>query len=430
MKTIKSVYFLLALLTAGFFSSSGVQAQPQVGVSFQVFYNELAPYGRWMSHPQYGSVWSPNVGNDFQPYGTNGQWVVTEYGNTWVSDYDWGWAPFHYGRWFFDDMYGWAWVPDYEWGPAWVDWRSGGGYYGWAPLWPGIRVGVSFNIPFRHWIFVPQRYIARRGIFRYCVPRTRIVNVYNQTTIINNYYRNDNRMYAYGPRHSEIERVTRGSVPVYRAEEVRSSRYTASRQNADGTYRANGNSPSGLYREDRNTNTNRGAASNRTYDANTSSGGRSSYEADDSGRSSNRVESGRTYEAPQPAARSRSNSSGTYTPNGSREEYNAPQPRTYEAPQPSSRSRSSSSNSSSREGYNAPQSRSSSPSVERPSSRSRESSPRVQQAPSRSQSSERARTSAPQTRSSSRSSERPAAAPSRSSGSTERSSSSRERSPR
>ncbi|MFA7227139.1 MAG: DUF6600 domain-containing protein, partial [Dysgonamonadaceae bacterium] len=103
-------------------------------ISFGVFYQALAPYGRWINNREYGHVWIPNVGKNFRPYVTNGYWVMTNYGNTWVSDFEWGWGPFHYGRWYYDDIYGWAWIPGYEWAPAWVVWRNGGGFYGWAPL--------------------------------------------------------------------------------------------------------------------------------------------------------------------------------------------------------------------------------------------------------------------------------------------------------
>ena len=134
----------------------------------------------------------------FQPYATNGHWVVTEYGNTWVSDYNWGWAPFHYGRWYQDPYRGWAWVPGTEWGPAWVSWRSGGGYYGWAPLGPG---GNGYGtIPAPYWTFVPQIYITSPRVYSYYVPRPRVMNIYQQTTIINNVYQVNNRSYAYGPR--------------------------------------------------------------------------------------------------------------------------------------------------------------------------------------------------------------------------------------
>jgi hypothetical protein len=217
---------LLALwvLALGLVGLSGTAtAQPGVRVPMDAFYDELAPYGRWLNNPQYGQVWVPDVGPDFQPYASDGRWIMTEYGNTWESDYPWGWAPFHYGRWWLDDFYGWVWVPGDEWAPAWVTWRSGGGYYGWAPLAPGLRVNVQINLPWRYWTFVPQGYLTYRNPYRYCVPRPRIVNVYQSTTIINNYYGGDprgRRSYAYGPSRQEIERVTRQRVPVYRADDL------------------------------------------------------------------------------------------------------------------------------------------------------------------------------------------------------------------
>src|SRR5690606_41688585 len=123
---------ILSLAAIFLFLGTGlkqVQAQNEQ-VSFQLFYDELSPYGQWINDPQYGYIWLPDVRGDFRPYATNGHWINTEYGNTWYSDYDWGWAPFHYGNWVFNNNYGWAWVPGYEWGPAWVSWRQGGGQIG------------------------------------------------------------------------------------------------------------------------------------------------------------------------------------------------------------------------------------------------------------------------------------------------------------
>lgn len=243
------IFGLAILLLAGLSGQQNVQAQPGVSISFQTFYNELSPYGRWINSPQYGSVWTPHVERGFQPYSTNGYWEVTEYGNTWVSDYDWGWAPFHYGRWSHDDYNGWFWIPGYEWGPAWVNWRSGGDYYGWAPLGPGMNVNISINLPSFWWVFVPQRYIATRNWYNYCAPRNRVTHIYNQTTIINNYYRNDNRTYAYGPRRDEMERVTRSNIPVRQIDNNRRGRVITDRSpndrydapNRDGSvYRQNG----------------------------------------------------------------------------------------------------------------------------------------------------------------------------------------------
>jgi hypothetical protein len=195
------------------YGDTPVDIEQPADVSIDTFEDELAPHGRWIDTPEYGRVWIPNVGEDFQPYATNGRWVVTSYGNTWVSDYEWGWAPFHYGRWYRHDSYGWAWVPGRVWGPAWVSWRSGGGYYGWAPLSPSVSINI--NLPAFFWTFVPQTYITSYRVYDHCVPRTQVVNVYQNTTIVRNNYRINNRTYVYGPRRQEIEQVTNRRVEVY-----------------------------------------------------------------------------------------------------------------------------------------------------------------------------------------------------------------------
>jgi hypothetical protein len=211
---------ILAVMLAIGIPTRQAQAQPGVNISFQTFYDELSPYGQWFNDPQYGYVWAPSVGRDFRPYYTNGYWVMTDYGNMWMSDYNWGWAPFHYGRWAMSDYYGWIWVPGNEWGPAWVNWRQGGGYYGWAPMGPGVSINISFgpryNVPNPWWTFIPCGNIYSRSFHRYYSPR-RTVNIINNTTIINNTYL-DNRSrttYVTGPRRSDVETATRQRVTVY-----------------------------------------------------------------------------------------------------------------------------------------------------------------------------------------------------------------------
>jgi hypothetical protein len=215
MKNLSKPIVLIAIVVIAMTSSRKLKAQPQNFVNFQIFYNELNPYGSWIDYPEYGYVWSPNAGANFRPYSTNGYWVATEYGNTWVSDYSWGWAPFHYGRWMFDNYYGWLWVPGNEWAPAWVAWRSGGGYYGWAPLSPNINISVSFNhiIPSNYWVFVPQRHICGPGLSNYYVQHNHVVNIINNTTIINNVHHS--RRYYTGPSVHEMESVRGRPVHMY-----------------------------------------------------------------------------------------------------------------------------------------------------------------------------------------------------------------------
>jgi len=191
-------------------------------VSDQEFYDDLQNYGTWIQDDQYGNVWVPDVDDDFRPYATNGYWVQTEYGTTWVSDYPWGWATFHYGRWRYDDYFGWEWIPGHEWAPAWVNWRHGGGYYGWAPMQPGITISISigggggYHVPDNYWVCAPQNHITDRYINRYYVQNNRTVNIIHNTTIINNTYVYNNKTYITGPRPQEIQQYTHRPVTVYR----------------------------------------------------------------------------------------------------------------------------------------------------------------------------------------------------------------------
>ena len=159
--------------------------QNQEGRSYQVFYDELSAYGKWIDYPVEGYVWSPNVDQNFQPYGTNGQWVYTDQGWTWASNYPWGWATFHYGRWFYEDGYGWLWVPGHEWAPAWVTWGHSGNYYGWAPLGPNVEANQQWTPPQNSWTFVPQERLSETNVGQYAEDRN-IANIVKNTTIINN----------------------------------------------------------------------------------------------------------------------------------------------------------------------------------------------------------------------------------------------------
>jgi len=283
--------FGLALVVFSFILSP-VESKAQSFVSFDVFYNELAPHGSWVHNPRYGQVWIPNVRRDFHPYVTRGRWVMTDYGNTWVSDYSWGWAPFHYGRWYVDDYYGWAWVPGYDWGPAWVAWRSGGGHYGWAPLSPGLNVNVSINIghriPRRHWRYVPQRYISHARIYDYCIPPRRATHFYNRTTIINNTYVYNNQHHYYsGPQVREIERVTNRRVAVRQVRPAQRPGSPALRRGSVTMYQ-----PGGRRGQTTRVQSNSGVANQSSFD-NRSSYRRSSRNSTNIGSSAPRARSPR-----------------------------------------------------------------------------------------------------------------------------------------
>jgi len=136
-------------------------------VSVEDFYEPLAAYGAWVDVAPYGRVWQPSsetVGQDFMPYGTDGRWAVNDDGD-WVfegkHDETFGWAAYHYGRWLQHDEYGWVWVPGTKWAPAWVAWRFGGGYVGWAPAGPD-----GAGTPQEHWVVVEERRFVDEGAIR------------------------------------------------------------------------------------------------------------------------------------------------------------------------------------------------------------------------------------------------------------------------
>lgn len=194
-------------------------------ISYQVFYDQLSPYGQWVDFPSYGYVWLPNAGPDFYPYSSRGNWIMTDYGWTWLSDYSWGWAPFHYGRWDYDNFYGWYWVPDNIWGPAWVIWRRAPGYYGWVPMGPGMSVGMSFGNNYNNysnrWIFVREKYFGRNNINRYYASQNDYDMLFSNSSVINNTYVDNSRhtTYVSGPTESDVRGATGRRVSTYAIQE-------------------------------------------------------------------------------------------------------------------------------------------------------------------------------------------------------------------
>src|SRR5471032_1889747 len=160
MKTLVNLFAVLTVVSlsssASFVRAQDAQYAPppppdnqgdqsDQGASFQTFYDQLGDQGTWVQTDDYGYVFQPNVSDpNWAPY-TDGHWVYTDAGWTWVSDEPWGWATYHYGRWANIDGTGWVWVPGYRWAPAWVSWRYGGGYAGWAPLPPESFIGAEYG---------------------------------------------------------------------------------------------------------------------------------------------------------------------------------------------------------------------------------------------------------------------------------------------
>ncbi|MBA2436319.1 MAG: hypothetical protein H0V54_14785 [Chthoniobacterales bacterium] len=198
--------------------------------SYSIFYRKLDPYGDWMETSDYGYVFQPRQATqarDWRPY-TNGHWVYTDAGWTWISDEKFGWATYHYGRWVRLRSVGWVWVPGEQWAPAWVSWRKGGGYVGWAPLPPeaqfdrqtGIRNWADnyYDIGPDQYAFVPANEFGRKLTSREILPTERNVTIINQTTNITNIVYNNSVIVDQGPSYDDLRKQSRQPIERYRLE--------------------------------------------------------------------------------------------------------------------------------------------------------------------------------------------------------------------
>jgi hypothetical protein len=206
--------------------------EPAAPVTVDYFNDTLAPYGSWVYVSGYGRCWRPTVtvvNAGWQPYSDHGHWVWTDCGWYWISDYSWGWAPFHYGRWFCDTRLGWCWYPDTVWGPSWVTWRYSANYCGWAPLPPhavyragvgffyngaAVSVGFNFGLGVSAYTFVPTGNFCDPHPWHYRVPPTHVTQIYNNTTIINNFNEDahNRRFINHGIDPQHITEVTHAPI--------------------------------------------------------------------------------------------------------------------------------------------------------------------------------------------------------------------------
>lgn len=226
MHLFRAPLIAAALLLAGaaMLASAPATAGGDGLVDTSIFYEELDDGGDWFEHPRHGYVWSPDVDPSWRPY-SRGRWIYTdEYGWFWDSDEPFGWAVYHYGRWGFDEVDGWFWVPGRRWGPAWVAWRYGDEYAGWAPLPPGAvwsrERGIVYQNDFHvsarfdpYWLFVRPQFLAYNNAYRYARPRNRYRRIFRDTRPAAGIVYVNGRIFFRGiaPRH--YRRIARRSVP-------------------------------------------------------------------------------------------------------------------------------------------------------------------------------------------------------------------------
>jgi hypothetical protein len=207
-------------------------AAVEVSASFSI-YDALTPYGTWENVGSYGDCWVPlDVPVGWRPY-TQGYWEDTDYGWMWISQDPWGDTPYHYGRWADDDSYGWVWVPDDDevWAPAWVAWRYGGGYVGWAPLPPdvgwqnGIGLSVSVGdldqrISRDSWCFTPTSNFGSTRISASVLPPGRNVTLILRTQNVTRYDVYNSRPAERGLTLEILERDTGRKFQSYQVQDL------------------------------------------------------------------------------------------------------------------------------------------------------------------------------------------------------------------
>jgi hypothetical protein len=192
-------------------------------VTYQEFYNALSPYGSWVQMPGYDYVWQPLAtvqDNTWRPY-TLGHWVYTDDGWTWLSEEPFGWLTYHYGRWMRTHTLGWVWVPGDQWAPAWVSWRYGNNYVGWAPLPPeaqfdgatGIQqwADQQYDLGASDYTFVPATDFGEGNMADVEVPPDENGSIYDDSNNETNIYY-DAGAYAiicYGPNYDFMRSKSR-----------------------------------------------------------------------------------------------------------------------------------------------------------------------------------------------------------------------------
>jgi len=196
------------------------------------FYEPLNPYGTWVVVGSYGRCWRPSrVDVGWRPY-CEGHWQRTDAGWYWASDEPWGWATYHYGRWDWSVGFGWIWVPHTQWAPAWVSWRQGAGYVGWAPLPPSARIVAGGVLEVRETAFAPHAFVfvSEQRLLEPVRHTTVIVNnttIVKQTVNITKVHVVNKRVIAEGPRPEIIERKSGRKIEAVPVHELRRREETA-----------------------------------------------------------------------------------------------------------------------------------------------------------------------------------------------------------
>jgi hypothetical protein len=204
-----------------------VAPQPNVvpQPDYSLFYDRLAPFGRWFEVNGYGYCWRPTITvAGWRPY-VDGCWVWSSLGWAWQSNEPFGWATYHYGRWVNLARYGWIWVPGSEWAPAWVAWRQSRDCVGWAPLPPetGVFSGAYRDCDSRYglgptsYTFINTTQFVSPTYINIYAPVTRQTTIFqhsvNVTQIVPSHSRGNAFVHQGGPPRGQMEQACGQPVP-------------------------------------------------------------------------------------------------------------------------------------------------------------------------------------------------------------------------
>ena len=197
------------------------EAQPD----YSMFYERLAPYGRWSEVNGYGYCWQPTISiAGWRPY-LDGCWVWSEFGWAWQSNEPFGWATYHYGRWLNLASYGWVWVPGSAWAPAWVAWRQSSDCVGWAPLPPeqGICSGVYRDCDSRYglgpasYVFININLFVSPSYIHVCAPVAQQARIFQCSVNVTQIVPRSGHRHAFvqqgGPPRAQMEHACERQVP-------------------------------------------------------------------------------------------------------------------------------------------------------------------------------------------------------------------------
>jgi hypothetical protein len=232
------------VVAAASLSAPSVQAQEVLSEEgFGFFYDSLAPYGDWIQVAGYGPCWRPEMDEDWAPY-TEGYWAYTDVGWTWVSHEPFGSIVYHYGRWLLSDR-GWCWVPGADWSPAWVSWRSGPDYIGWAPLPPEVPwhpqrgisnwVDVHTEIGPAYYRFCSVRDFSSPVLSGVLLRPSRNAVIMVRTENVTHITIRNSSVFCGGPRYDWVSEHASGRVPLLRvAREENVSRFRSLQASGGG----------------------------------------------------------------------------------------------------------------------------------------------------------------------------------------------------